>query len=106
MTFNNILLYTQATASLNAHQRNILQFRKINTETHNWSMFRGYEILKHSVLNAVSLLHTSPQGSCIQGKEESERFEKSKIVNYFKKNSVFQTQIRQLHMKPQRLWQQ
>lgn len=61
MTYNDILLYPQISASLNPHQKNsFLQYIVIKTEIHNWTIckVRNFEAftLKWNVF--IKVLHS------------------------------------------------
>lgn len=67
------------------HQRNFMQQKSVNTETHNWTTHRKQEILGHSDLNVISspeaCLHVrgstqkrgcwkTPRKQCLPDKDE------------------------------------
>lgn len=71
---NDVLLIQSISALVNPHQRSIFfQWMGINTEAHNWTMCREWEIWEHSILNGILSSKPFHQGSGIYVEEEMDQ---------------------------------
>ena len=63
VTANDGLLYPQISALVSSHWRSFfLQQMEVNTETHKWAVYRGWDTVQHSVVNGIPSSRPYTQG--------------------------------------------